>query len=94
MEVRILVEFHDRDDFTKVYPVGETFNFDDERAEHLIGLGLVEPVEEPAAEEAEAPAEEAEAPAEEPAAVAETEPIEEAAAKPAAAKKKSASKDN
>lgn len=75
MEVRILVEFHDRDDFTKVYPVGETFNFDDERAEHLIGLGLVEPVEEPAA-------------------VAETEPIEEAAAKPAAAKKKSASKDN
>lgn len=87
MEVRILVEFHDRADFTKVYPVGETFNFDDERAEHLIGLGLVEPVEEPAAEEAEAPAEE-------PAAVAETEPIEEAAAKPAAAKKKSASKDN
>ena len=86
MEVRILHKFHDRADFAKVYPVGETFTFDDARAEHLIKRGLVEPVE-PIVEETieESVKEVAEA----------TEPVvEEAVVKPVATKRRSASKDN
>ena len=66
MEVKILHKFHDRADFTKVYPVGETFNFDDARAEYLIELGLAEKTIERVAE----------------------------AVKPAATRKRSASKEN
>lgn len=51
MEVKILQKFHDREDFTKVYPVGETVIFDDLRAEYLRGLGLVEKVVEEKVEE-------------------------------------------
>ena len=95
MEVRILHKFHDRADFTKVYPVGETFTFDDARAEHLIKRGLAELVE-PIVEEAieEAPnAETIEGPTED--AVEETEPaVEEAVVKPVATKRRSTSKDN
>ena len=84
MEVRILHKFHDRADFTKVYPVGETFTFEDARAEHLIKRGLAEPVQ-PVAEEVveESPVEETEAPV-----------VEEAVVKPVATKRRSASKDN
>lgn len=56
MKVRILQEFRDRADFTKVYPVGETHTFDNELAISLISRGLAEEVVEPideAAEEAE-----------------------------------------
>ena len=84
MEVRILHKFHDRADFTKVYPVGETFTFEDARAEHLIKRGLAEPVQ-PVVEEVveESPVEETEAPV-----------VEEAVVKPVATKRRSASKDN
>lgn len=47
MEVRILQKFHDRVDYKKVYLVGETYTFDDARAESLIARGLVESAEEP-----------------------------------------------
>lgn len=101
MEVRILHKFHDRADFTKVFPVGETFTFEDARAEHLIKRGLVEPVE-PVVEETieEAPVVET---VEEPEAVEETEEevadeaepvVEETVVKPVATKRRSASKDN
>lgn len=100
MEVRILHKFHDRADFTKVYPVGETFTFDDARAEHLIKRGLAEPVEsveeEPIEEasivEAAEPVESVE-PVEE--SIEEVEPeVEEAVVKPVATKRRSTSKDN
>lgn len=55
MEVRVLHKFHDRADFTKVYPVGETFTFEDARANYLIKRGLVEAVVE---DEENAPADE------------------------------------
>lgn len=45
MDVRILQRFRDGADYSKVYLVGETVTFDDERAEYLIGLGLVERTE-------------------------------------------------
>ena len=100
MEVRILHKFHDRADFSKVYPVGETFTFDDARAEHLIKRGLAEPVE-PVVEEVieEAPVVEAVEPemevAEEAAVEEIAEPVvEEAVVKPVATKRRSASKDN
>ena len=47
MEVRVLQKFHDRVDYMKVYLVGETYTFDDARAESLIVRGLVESAEEP-----------------------------------------------
>lgn len=102
MEVRILHKFHDRADFTKVYPVGETFTFDDVRAEHLIKRGLAEPaesVEEKSIEEApivEAVEPETEVVEESAEDVTEAiEPaVEEAVVKPVATKRRSASKDN
>ena len=76
MEVKILYKFHDRADFTKVYPVGETFTFDDARADDLIKRGLVEAI----AEEEESPVEEAvESPVVEEEAPVEEESIEDAA---------------
>lgn len=83
MEVRILHKFHDRADFTKVYPVGETFTFDDARANHLIKRGLVEvvPAEEPLEDETSSVEEE-------------TPVVEEKAIKPVATKRRSTSKDN
>ena len=89
MEVKILRKFHDKADFNKVYLVGETVTFDEERANELVKLGLVEPVQEEAdaetdtetdteaeAEESVEPVEEA-APAEEAAEVAEDAKDEE-----------------
>lgn len=46
MKVRILQKFHDKDDYSKVFLVGETITLDDTRAEFLISRGLVEMVEE------------------------------------------------
>ena len=102
MEVRIINKFHDKADYNKVYLVGETITFDDARAEYLIKLGLVEPVEaekelvEETGEASEEVIETTEEPveiSEEPVESAEAEPIEEAVVKPVA-KKKSANKDN
>lgn len=45
MEVKIIREFRDRADYSKVYPVNETFTFEDERAEYLISKGLAEKIE-------------------------------------------------
>lgn len=42
MEVRILHRFRDEADYNKVYLVGEAVTFEDERAEYLMSLGLVE----------------------------------------------------
>ena len=105
MEVRILHKFHDGADFTKVYPVGETFTFDDARAENLIKRGLVETVVEEDTTEEDAPEV-----ANEPVEVVEEKPVEEAvetvveeeetpaieekAIKPVATKRRGASKDN
>ena len=106
MEVKILHKFHDREDFTKVYPVGETVIFDDLRAEQLISLGLVEKVAEEAVEEVaeveetpvveteETPVEEAtEAPEEEEEAVEAETPVAEMPIKPVATSRRS-SKNN
>lgn len=41
MKVRILVEFHDADDFSKVYAVGEEAEFGGERLAELLRLGYV-----------------------------------------------------
>ena len=104
MEVRILHKFHDRDDFMKVYPVGETFTFDDSRAEYLVKLGLVEPVaaeEEVVEEVVEEPIEivgdEEEAPEiapEQAVEVEESKPAEENVVKPVAARRRNTPKDN
>lgn len=84
MKVKVLHKFHDRVDFSKVYLVGETYTFDDARAESLIVRGLVESDEEAAEEilEDETPIEEE----------AEKAPIK--AVKPVATKRKNQPKDN
>lgn len=46
MKVKILQMFHDKVNYNKVYLVGETVTFDNERAEALIARGLVENAEE------------------------------------------------
>lgn len=42
MTVRIKQEFHDKDNFGKVYSVGSICEFDKGRAKELINRGLVE----------------------------------------------------
>lgn len=44
--VVIKTEFHDKDDFSKVYLVGSVHEFDGIRAKELISRGLVEMVSE------------------------------------------------
>lgn len=94
MKVKVLHKFHDRVDFSKVYLVGETYTFDDARAESLVTRGLVESAEEVAGEIPEAE----ETPIEEiPAVVIEADNEAEApvmAVKPVATKRKSQPKDN
>lgn len=87
MKVRISQMFHDKVDYTKVYLVGETYTFDDARAEALINRGLVECAEEPIKRE------------EEENLVLKTETSSESektikAVKPVATRRKSANKDN
>lgn len=40
--VRIKQEFHDKDNFLKVYPVGSVCSFEDERAHDLVVRDLAE----------------------------------------------------
>lgn len=42
--VRVIQPFHDKNNYNKVYKVGEVVTFDDERANKLIALNLVEVV--------------------------------------------------
>lgn len=51
MKVVVLQEFRDKDKFSKVYPVGTVCEFDDERANRLIGFGIVEPEQKPSEDE-------------------------------------------
>lgn len=95
MKVRILQEFRDRADFTKVYPVGETHTFDNELAISLISRGLAEEVVEPIDEAAEE-AEETKEVAESEEVVGKVQPIflHEKENAPTTAKKKRSTKDN
>lgn len=43
-KVKVIKEFRDKDRFSVVYPVGETFEFEAERAQALVKRGLVEVV--------------------------------------------------
>lgn len=94
MKVRIIQEFRDRADFKKVYPIGETFTFDAERAAFLIARGLVEEVEEVIEEEPKAnDVVKEEKPSE--AVVGKVQPIiREDKSAPVTPKKKRTSKDN
>ena len=42
MRVRVLKEFRDKEDYSRVYKEGSVVSFDEERAQYLIELGLVE----------------------------------------------------
>lgn len=42
MTVRVLKEFRDKDNFAKIYSVGEVLQFDKVRSVELISRGLVE----------------------------------------------------
>ena len=65
MKVKVLLPFRDKDKFTRLYEPGDVVDFERERGEHIVELGLAEPVvekkatyEPPKAEEVkEAPAE-------------------------------------
>ena len=56
MKVKVLLPFRDKDRFTRLYEPGEVLDFEQERGEHVVKLGLAEPVKEvyeaPRAEEA------------------------------------------
>lgn len=41
MKVEILKEFRDKNNFSKTYSVGKTYDFEDNRAKELIQRGLV-----------------------------------------------------
>lgn len=40
--VRIKQEFHDKDNFSKIYPAGSVCSFEDERAHDLVSRDLAE----------------------------------------------------
>lgn len=44
MKVRIKQTFRDKDNYNLVYNVGEEREFGKSRAQHLISMGLVEPI--------------------------------------------------
>lgn len=46
MRVRVLKEFRDKDDFSRVYKEGSVASFDEQRAKYLASLGLVESTKE------------------------------------------------
>lgn len=95
MKVRISQMFHDKADYNKVYLVGETYTFDDARAEALIARGLVESAE-AVVVKAEDIIEVSEVAAPEGSQIVESVEIVEKpkAVKPVAAKRKSTSKTN
>lgn len=45
MRVKVVKEFHDKDNFAVVYKVGDEIGFTEERAASLLALGLVEKIE-------------------------------------------------
>lgn len=56
MKVKIIKEFRDRDDFSRVYNVGEEVAFSDNRAAEIVARGLAEEVRPMADTETEVPA--------------------------------------
>lgn len=42
MTIKVLTEFHDKDNFAMIYRVGEVYQFEKERAKELIRLGIAE----------------------------------------------------
>lgn len=46
MRVRVLKEFREKDDFSRIYKEGTTASFDEDRAKYLASLGLVESTKE------------------------------------------------
>lgn len=44
ISVRIKQKFHDKDNYSKVYEIGDVCKFDNERAALLVSLGLAETV--------------------------------------------------
>lgn len=59
-KVKVIKEFRDKDRFSVVYPVGETFEFEAERAQALVKRGLVEVIGRKKRETAEVKEDEAE----------------------------------
>ena len=47
MELKIKKTFRDKDNFSKVYNIGDVVDFEKNRAEYIISLGLAEKVEQP-----------------------------------------------
>ena len=41
-DIKVLKEFHDKDNFSKVYSVGKVYQFEAERAENIVARGLGE----------------------------------------------------
>lgn len=46
MKAKVLIEFHDKDDFTIIYSIGEIIDINKERYQVLKALGLAEEVRE------------------------------------------------
>lgn len=46
MKVKVLIRFHDKNDFTKVYEVDEVVEFEAERVSELLKLSLIEELKE------------------------------------------------
>lgn len=44
MKVKVLQSFRDKDNFAKAYSAGEVIDIDENRAEHLISINIVEKV--------------------------------------------------
>jgi len=47
MELKIKKTFRDKDNFSKVYNIGDVVDFEKNRAEYIISLGLAEKAEQP-----------------------------------------------
>lgn len=50
MKVRILSDFRDKYDYSRLYKAGDVVKFQNERAKELVKLGLAEPLKEKAEE--------------------------------------------
>ena len=44
MKVKVLLPFRDKNLFTRLYSPGDEVEFEQERAEHIVKLGLAEPM--------------------------------------------------
>lgn len=47
MKLKILKTFRDKDIFSKIYNIGDVVDFEKNRAEYIISLGLAEKAEQP-----------------------------------------------